>query len=138
MSNDRLVTASQTPGAAEAVDRSFWSDFVTSYLHSISPGATAFDRDEQMLMEYQPAWYGDAQDYRLPNFINAFGALGHVLTDPAQLDADLRPARPRHEPPVALRLVEDAGSLAAARDAQEKFAALFSRGLSALRHARLR
>ncbi|GAA0345339.1 MAG: succinic semialdehyde dehydrogenase [Micropruina glycogenica] len=31
-----------------------------------------------------------------------------------------------------------AGSLAAARDAQEKFAALFSRGLSALRHARLR
>lgn len=81
------LQSSQTPGAAEAVDRSFWSDFVTSYLHSISPGPTAFDRDGQVLMEYQPAWYGDAQDYRLPNFINAFGALGHVLTDPAQLDA---------------------------------------------------
>ena len=37
-----------------------------------------------------------------------------VLVDPAPLDADLRPARPRHEPPVALRLADDAGSLAAA------------------------
>ncbi|MFN8190166.1 MAG: FAD-binding and (Fe-S)-binding domain-containing protein [Nocardioidaceae bacterium] len=34
-----------------------------------------------------------------------------VLVDPAPLDADLRPARPRHEPPLALRLPHDAGSL---------------------------
>ncbi len=81
------LQSSQAPGAAEAVDRAFWSDSVTSYLHSISPGAVQFDRDGQLLMEYQPAWYGDSQDYRLPDFINTWGALGHVLTDPAQLNA---------------------------------------------------
>ena len=35
-----------------------------------------------------------------------------VLVDPAPLDADLRLARPRHEPPLALRLPRDGGSLA--------------------------
>ncbi|MFC5176821.1 FAD-binding and (Fe-S)-binding domain-containing protein [Nocardioides taihuensis] len=37
-----------------------------------------------------------------------------VLVDPAPLDADLRPARPGHEPALALRMVDDGGSLAAA------------------------
>ncbi|GIK56174.1 MAG: hypothetical protein HND44_02090 [Chloroflexi bacterium] len=81
------LQSSQTPGAAAAFDHTFWSDFVTGYLHSISPGATEFDRDGELLWEYQPAWYGDAQDYRLPNFISSFGALGHLLTDPAALNA---------------------------------------------------
>jgi FAD/FMN-containing dehydrogenase/Fe-S oxidoreductase len=34
-----------------------------------------------------------------------------VLVDPAPLDADLRPGRPRHEPPLALRFTHDGGSL---------------------------
>ncbi len=37
-----------------------------------------------------------------------------VLVDPAPLDADLRPGRPRHEPALALRLAQDGGSLAEA------------------------
>lgn len=81
------LQSSQTPGAVEAIDAAFWNDFVTGYLHAISPGAVEFDRDGEVLMEYQPAWYGDAQDYRLPNFISSFGALGHLLTEPAQLNA---------------------------------------------------
>ncbi len=75
------LQSSQTPGASEGFDRTFWNDFLTGYFHSISPGAREFDRDGELLMEYQPAWYGDAQDYRLPNFINSFGALGHLLPE---------------------------------------------------------
>jgi Fe-S oxidoreductase len=36
-----------------------------------------------------------------------------VLVDPAALDADLRPPRPRREPPLALRMVDDASMGAA-------------------------
>jgi hypothetical protein len=52
----------------------FWDDFVTAYLHSISP-ATITDPDLGAEV-YQPAWYGDAQRYHLTDFIDAFGALG--------------------------------------------------------------
>jgi hypothetical protein len=72
---------SQAPGAATALERTFWNDFVGGYLHSISPAAQEFDRDGEIFLEYEPAWYGDAQDYRLPNFISAFGALGHLLPE---------------------------------------------------------
>ncbi|MCB9136117.1 MAG: hypothetical protein H6636_11865 [Anaerolineales bacterium] len=75
------LQSSQTPGAADLLDHAFWTDFVTGYFHSISPGPVEFDRDGELLMEYQPAWYGDAQDYRLPNFISSLGALGHLLPD---------------------------------------------------------
>ncbi len=37
-----------------------------------------------------------------------------VLVDPVPVDADLRPGRPRHEPPLALRFPHDGGSLAEA------------------------
>ena len=37
-----------------------------------------------------------------------------VLVDLAPVDADLRPGRPRHEPPLALRFPHDGGSLAEA------------------------
>ncbi|QYJ03863.1 FAD-binding oxidoreductase [Nocardioides panacisoli] len=33
------------------------------------------------------------------------------IVDPAPIDADLRPVRPRHDPPTALRLLHDDGSL---------------------------
>lgn len=51
----------------------FWGDLVTSYLHAISPATV--ENPESGLQVYQPAWYGDAQRYLLPDFIDAFGAL---------------------------------------------------------------
>jgi len=75
------MQTSQAPGAETAFDRVFWNDFVNGYLHSISPGPVLFDRDGEILSEFEPAWYGDAQEYRLPNFISAFGALGHLLPE---------------------------------------------------------
>jgi hypothetical protein len=38
-----------------------------------------------MLSAYQPSWYGDSQNYFLPNFIDSFSALSHLL--PAQYEA---------------------------------------------------
>lgn len=99
------LRSSQTSGAEEAVDGAFWSDFVAGYLHSISPGAVQFDRDGEVLMEYQPAWYGDSQDYRLPDFINTWGALGHLLEDPEQLNA-IRWSAIHTAPGGAAQLVE--------------------------------
>lgn len=73
-----LKTAGQADaalnGAQSLLDKNpFWDDMVTAYLHSISP-ATINDPDLGTI--YQAAWYGDAQHYRLPDFIDAFGALG--------------------------------------------------------------
>jgi hypothetical protein len=51
----------------------FWDDFVTAYLHSISPATVD---DPELGAMHLAAWYGDAQRYRLPDFIDAFGALG--------------------------------------------------------------
>lgn len=99
------LQTSQTPGAAEAVDRTFWSDFVSSYLHAISPAAVQSDRDGELMLEYQPAWYGDAQDYRLPDFINTWGALGHLLEEPDTLNA-IRWSAIHSAPGGAERLVE--------------------------------
>jgi hypothetical protein len=52
----------------------FWDDFVTAYYHSLSP-ATVADPDSGGTA-YLPASYGDAQNYRTPDFIDAFGAIG--------------------------------------------------------------
>lgn len=51
----------------------FWGDLVTSYLHAISPDTV--ENPDNGLQVFQPAWYGDAQRYLLPDFIDAFGAL---------------------------------------------------------------
>ncbi|HRI57604.1 MAG TPA: hypothetical protein PK170_10970, partial [Anaerolineae bacterium] len=99
------LQSSGAPGAAEAVDRAFWGDFVRSYLHAISPAAAQFDRDGELLQEYQPAWYGDSQDYRLPDFISAWGALGHLLEEPETLNA-IRWSAIHSAPGGAERLVE--------------------------------
>lgn len=52
----------------------FWDDFLTSYYHSLSPDTIA-DPDSGGTA-YLPASYGDAQNYRTPDFIDAFGAIG--------------------------------------------------------------
>jgi hypothetical protein len=85
----------------------FWSDMVTAYFHSLSP-TTVMNPDAGSV--YQPAWYGDGQDYRAPDYIEAFGPLG--LYDDAtgnlrQLQA-LRWAEIHTAPGGAARLTERA------------------------------
>lgn len=78
------LQTSNAAGAAEALDRDFWTAFVRAYFHSLSSAAVTFDRDGELLAEYQPAWYGDSQDYRLPDFINVWGALAPLLPEQAE------------------------------------------------------
>jgi hypothetical protein len=64
----------------------FWNDFVTGYLHSLSPQT---ENDPDFGQIYLPAWYGDAQHYWLTDFIDVFGSMGiyAALTgDQAQLN----------------------------------------------------
>jgi hypothetical protein len=75
------LQSSGVPGAVEAVDSDFWRAFVAGYLHSLSPAAVTLDRDGELLAEYQPAWYGDSQDYRLPDFISVWGPLAALLPE---------------------------------------------------------
>ncbi|MBK8050683.1 MAG: hypothetical protein IPK16_28400 [Anaerolineales bacterium] len=61
-------------GPAVVLDNNpFWDDMVTVYLHAISPDRV--ENPDNGLQVFQPAWYGDAQRYLLPDFIDAFGAL---------------------------------------------------------------
>jgi hypothetical protein len=51
-------------------DNPFWSQVVPGYLHSLSPSPTVLDRvtfDRGPV--YQPAWYGAAQQYWMPDMI---------------------------------------------------------------------
>lgn len=52
----------------------FWGDYLGAYLHSLSPATVV--REESRGAEYEPAFYGDAQDYHLPDFINSLAPLG--------------------------------------------------------------
>lgn len=66
----------------------FWNDYLTAYLHSLSPATVV--REAARGAEYEPAFYGDAQDYHLPDFINSMAPLGlHALRsgNSARLDA---------------------------------------------------
>ncbi|MER3544689.1 MAG: hypothetical protein C4311_08805 [Chloroflexota bacterium] len=50
----------------------FWDDFIAAYVHSLSP-APVMDPDQGPM--YQPAWYGDGQNYAAGDFIAALGPL---------------------------------------------------------------
>ncbi len=69
--------------------QTFWIDFVTAYLHSLSPATVV--RDAARGAEYEPAAYGDAQDYQLPDFISSMAPLGihaqHTGSMPERLNA---------------------------------------------------
>jgi len=52
----------------------FWDDLVTAYLHSLSPATVTHDPGPGKV--YQPAWYGDGQNYWAPDFIEVVGPLG--------------------------------------------------------------
>jgi len=55
-------------------DNPFWDDVVPAFLHSLSP-ATVMNYG-WIGDVYQPAWYGDGQNYWAPDFIEVFGPLG--------------------------------------------------------------
>lgn len=87
-------------------DNPFWQDFVTAYLHAISPDTV--ENPDNGLQVFQPAWYGDAQRYLLPDFIDAFGALARYdefAGNAARLDA-LRWIQLHTTPGGAANLVE--------------------------------
>ena len=54
----------------------FWDDMVTAYLHSLSPATVTLTEHPWLGEVYQPAWYGDGQNYWAPDFIEVFGPLG--------------------------------------------------------------
>jgi hypothetical protein len=57
-------------------DNPFWDDVVPAFLHSLSPQPTLFPGFEYFGPVYQPAWYGDGQNYAGPDMIQLLGALG--------------------------------------------------------------
>jgi hypothetical protein len=56
----------------------FWNEVIPALLHSLSPAPTLIDDENwRWLGEvYQPAWYGDGQNYWAPDFIELMGPLG--------------------------------------------------------------
>ena len=79
----QLLLALETAGQADPAvhgpqvswdGNPFWDELVSAFLHSISPSAVAAPSDG--LPVYLPAWYGDGQSYRAPDFIEVFGPLG--------------------------------------------------------------
>ncbi|HEY7036699.1 MAG TPA: hypothetical protein VH482_35555 [Thermomicrobiales bacterium] len=54
----------------------FWDEMLPAYLNSLSPVPVLVKDYEYLGPLYQPAWYGDGQNYWAPDFIALFGALG--------------------------------------------------------------
>jgi len=75
------MQTAQIPNADQFVDQAFWNSFITAYLHFISPVPAVVNVGGEMVSAYQPSWYGDAQNYFLPDFIDVFSALAHVLNN---------------------------------------------------------
>ena len=53
----------------------FWNDAVSAYLHSLSPDTTVYNDFSWIGSVYQPAWYGDGQNYWAPDSMGLFGPL---------------------------------------------------------------
>jgi len=58
----------------------FWAQAVPAYLHSLSPQPTILPEIDWRGEVYQPAWYGEGQDYLAADFIELFGPLGLYRT----------------------------------------------------------
>ena len=70
-------------GQQVAGTQPFWNDVAPAFLHSLSPKTSVQDVGQV----YLPAWYGSAQDYRLPDMIRAFGPLTLRAVDAGNTDA---------------------------------------------------
>jgi len=67
------TTGAPYPPDAALGSNPFWNDSITAYLHSLSPATVASAEGGD---RYQPAFYGDGQSYRLPDFVSAFAPIG--------------------------------------------------------------
>lgn len=54
----------------------FWNDVMPAYLHSLSPGKIVYPDYSWIGEVYQPAWFGDGQNYWVVDAISIFGPLG--------------------------------------------------------------
>ncbi len=54
----------------------FWDQFLEGYFHSISPRTTVIPEATYLGDVYEPAFYGDGEDYYNPDHIAAFGNMG--------------------------------------------------------------
>lgn len=100
-------------------DAPFWEDVVPAYLHSLSPEPTVFADIDWLGATYQPAWYGEGQEYFAADFIELFGPLGlyrEATGDLAGLEA-IRWIQTHVPPGGAGRLVERIEDAEAFRDA---------------------
>jgi hypothetical protein len=71
-------------------DNPFWDQMVPAFLHSLSPVPVLAPEYENIGPVYQPAWYGDGQNYWAPDMIKVFGPLGRyddLTGNPTRLDA---------------------------------------------------
>ena len=50
-------------------DNPFWDELIPASLHSLSPAPTVLPEAEWLGPVYQPAWYGDGENYWSPDFI---------------------------------------------------------------------
>ncbi|MEX2534276.1 MAG: hypothetical protein WD273_01635 [Trueperaceae bacterium] len=81
----QFMLALHTAGEADASewgpqvvldDNPFWGQAVPAYLHSLSPEPTIFPEIDWRGEVYQPAWYGEGQEYLASDFMELFGPLG--------------------------------------------------------------
>ncbi len=78
----------------------FIGTMVSAYIYSLSPATAILQSRPWIGAVYQPAWYGDGQNYFMPDFIAVFGALAvydYNMGNTPRLDA-IRWVE-RHTPP---------------------------------------
>ena len=94
----------------------FWDEVIPAYLNSISPSPAIIPDYEYIGPIYQPAWYGDGQNYWAPDVIKLMGALGRYderTGNTARLDAarwieiNLAPGGPEFSIPARVADIED-------------------------------
>ncbi len=71
-------------------DNPFWRATVPAFFHSLSPAPTTYADFDWLGPVYQPAWFGDGQDYWALNPVALFGPLGLLAAgsgDTETLDA---------------------------------------------------
>ena len=94
----------------------FWDEVIPAYLNSMSPAPAMIPDYEYVGSVYQPAWYGDGQNYWAPDMIKLMGALGRYdeLTgntkrrDAARwIETNLAPGGPEFTIPARIPAIED-------------------------------
>lgn len=64
----------------------FWDSVLPAYLHSLSPARVIYPEYEWIGAVYQPAWFGDGQNYWLADAVSIFAPLGLYWKSTGQHD----------------------------------------------------